>query len=123
MGILLVRIRRAIRNDTDRVIAFFLSACILFLFGIGVADFYWETCQAVFIPMLLCHLLYANLLYGERKTTVPADPAASMPTAGLTPTGLSAGLALAPRATVGRNGPGPRPRRRQIHEGTVSPRT
>jgi hypothetical protein len=33
------------------------------------------------------------------------------PTSRMTPAGISAGLALAPPATLGNNGPGPRPRR------------
>lgn len=97
--LLLKRIQKAARSHDDRVTAFFLFAGILFLFGIGAADFYWETCQAVFIAVLLFKVQYANLLYGKEESALLAAAEAKaepLPASRFTPARLPGGLALAP---------------------------
>lgn len=58
----ILRILRTMRTVTDRRKAFAIISGILFLFGIGAADFYWEICQSVFVGALTLKLLYANYM-------------------------------------------------------------
>ncbi len=99
---ILLRARSAIQTKLDRVDVFFLAGNLIFIFSLGITDYYWETCQAVFIGSLLVKLLYANIIY--RTLDESADEGqpipAPLPATRFTPSGYPSAAALSPRTRL-----------------------
>ena len=63
LGAIMVKVKRHIRNETDRFWAFSFGTSLTFIFLLGFQENYWEVTQAIFIGLLLMKTAYAILVH------------------------------------------------------------
>lgn len=62
---IMLRVKRRIRNETDRLWAFSFGISLAFIFLLGFQENYWEVTQSIFIALLLMKTTYAILVHSN----------------------------------------------------------
>lgn len=65
IGVIVLRIIIRSHFISQRNTAFCLVTGIGFLFGLGLSDFYWETCQMMFLGVMMLKIYYASFLHPQ----------------------------------------------------------
>ena len=74
LGFIVLRLMRVPQTLSTSLMSSACIAIIVLLCLVGYSRFYWEIPQAIFTPLLLCKLLYANAIHDASREEESLSP-------------------------------------------------